>query len=97
MAVGKFDHNKAELYEFPIDMWTTVSDYPFSDSLNNFAMVYIPEISSYVVIGGSTDGFIFAQIAFLTNGAWSDGGNLNKQRYVSVFANFSKFQITNQT
>ena len=60
-----------------------VSSYPFANGyMFAFDMVYIPNILSYVVIGGH-DGKALSQIGMFTNGTWSDAGQMNRARAVS--------------
>lgn len=91
MAVGSKEpaHVKAELYDFDMGEWTTVQDYPFGDGtrIYNYDMVYIPQISAYVVIGGF-DGFHLSTIAMFKKGVWSEAGQLHMARYVSLFSFF---------
>ena len=85
LAVGSYYPNnaKAELYNFGTGSWKTVSDYPFSSkSVYSYDMLYIPDTSSYLVIGGS-DGNGLSQIAKFFNGNWIDAGQLNLPRTVS--------------
>ena len=68
-----------------------ISDYPYSSGsmIIDYEMIYIPELLSYLVIGGrwlSGDKSIHtSQIAMLTNGIWIDAGRLNIGRVVSFF------------
>ena len=90
MTVGSWaEYNvKAELYNFVTGAWKSVDDYPFATlSVYNYAMVFIPEIKSYFVIGGATgkmNADIVPHIAKLTNGAWSSAGNLKSARLVRL-------------
>ena len=60
--------------------------------MTNYEMLYIPEISSYLVIGGYSGDVNLAKIAQFKNGAWSDAGNLNSPRHVSFsLKHFSLF------
>ena len=54
MAVGKYNGNqvKAELYEFEMDKWTVVDDYPGGPRTIQYVMLFIPESAAYYVIGG---------------------------------------------
>ena len=64
----------------------TVSDYPFGGddpSIHGYCMVFMPETSSYLVIGGYNSVDELTQIAKFTNGVWSAVGGLNKARSVS--------------
>ena len=76
-------HKKAEMYNFATETWRRVEDYPFSSgqSFYDFDMIYIDEISSFLVIGG-TDGIDSYQIAMFKNGAWFYAGKLNSARHV---------------
>ena len=60
--------------------WKTVADHPFpSARINGYAMVYMPETRSCLVIGG-TDGDgngNLLQIAKIQGEVWSDAGRLN--------------------
>ena len=97
MAVGgdgPAGSKSAEMYEFSTDKWMTVSDYPSgraNPSVSNYCMVFMPETSSYLVIGGFNSGEL-TQIAKFTNGAWSAVGGLNKARSVS-FESFLFFWL----
>ena len=89
MAVGSGSQSvKAELYNFVVGAWKPVDDYPFAtSSMSNYAMVFIPEMKSYFVIGGATErnnAGIVPHIAKLTNGAWSFAGNLKSARLVRL-------------
>ena len=84
LAVGDLYNVNAELYDFGTSAWTTTADYPFAASwyFIVYDMVYIPEIQSYLVIGGMSAGDM-SQIAKLSDGQWSDMGHLNSARNVS--------------
>ena len=75
---------KTELYEFDTGVWMSLDDYPFVGEtyVCHYDMVFIDEISSYLVIGGYNDGYL-SQIGMLKNGVWSDAGQLNRVRTVS--------------
>ena len=96
LAVGSWSsyNKKAELYSFDTGTWITADDYPFGSGsgLADYAMLYIPETSSYLVIGGMASG---SQIAEFKDGAWYDAGRLNSVRGVSFrsFLVVSKFLI----
>ena len=62
----------------------TVDEYPFGGEsrVSEYAMVYVAEISSYLLVGGCC--VWMSQIAVFTNGAWYDAGQLNSARGVSV-------------
>ena len=79
------EHNKAEVYDFGMDAWTTVEDYPYGAEFWGFDMVYVPATSAYYVIGGY-DGGSLSQIAKFKNGAWSRAGQLNTARSVSFYS-----------
>ena len=85
MAVGDLNNFKAELYDFGNSAWATTADYPFAASwyVIGYDMVYIPEIQSYLVIGGQA-GMYVSQIAQFKDGEWLDAGHLNSARYVSL-------------
>ena len=86
LAVGSRWSNKAELYDFGIDDWIPVQDYPFHSGSGWFYaydMVYIPATSAYYVIGGSDYLQYLATIGMFKNGAWSKAGQLNTARPVS--------------
>ena len=75
---------KAELYNFGSDVWTEVSDYPFGEQcVSYYAMVYIPELPAYIVIGGHGGHSRLSNIGKFQNGAWSDVGHLTRGRNVS--------------
>ena len=77
-----------------------VSDYPFSSGLrfNGYDMLYIDEISSFLVTGGYDKKQELSKIAMFTNGAWFDAGQLIRGRQVSfsslrfVLKNLLSFQ-----
>ena len=73
------------MYNFNSGEWTTADDYPYGNEvwISHYAMVYITEIQSYLVIGGYEKNGDSSQIAKFTNGVWSDVGQLNNARYVS--------------
>lgn len=74
-------HVKAELYYYGTGYWTTVNDYPYSSGsgLYDYDMIFIDQLSSYFVIGGSN---ALTTIAKFHNGAWSNAGRLNAARDV---------------
>ena len=76
------DNVKAEVYDFGMDAWTTVQDYPSDAEFCCFDMVYVPATSAYYVIGGY-DGGDLPTIGMFKNGAWSEAGQLNTARRVS--------------
>ena len=85
MAVGSSwpEHIKAELYDFGMDAWTPVQDYPYgAEFIVDYDMVYIPATSAYYVIGGYGGGYL-STIGMFKNGAWSEVGQLNTVRSVS--------------
>ena len=98
MAVGSAEssskrHKKAELYDFSTGKWIQVDSYPFGGNcLCDHDMVFIPETSSYYVIGGEKCPDSFSQIGKFTDGAWSDAGHLKVKRQVS-FRVFNFLQI----
>ena len=78
------DNVKAEVYDFGMDAWTTVQDYPYAvDWIAYYDMVYVPATSAYYVIGGYDGGSAISTIAMFKNGAWSEAGQLNTAREVS--------------
>ena len=94
MGSGEPWHKKAELYEFGTSSWLNVDDYPFGRTwVFDYHMVFIPETSSYYVVGGE-DGVAFqgagylSQIGKFKDAAWSDGGRLNVPRSVSSYDSF---------
>ena len=91
MAVGSYlPHNvKAEIYDFSMDAWTTVQDYPFAaEYVVENDMVYAPATSAYYVIGGNIGNWstTLLTIAMFKNGAWSEAGQLNTARDVSFYS-----------
>ena len=92
------------MYAFGTKAWTEVKDYPYGcgydkeKRISDYEMIYIPEASSYFVIGG-TCGYdpaigevqIFSRVARFgvsgsppfARGTWYDAGHLNKERQVS--------------
>ena len=95
-------HKKAELYEFGTGAWLEVDDYPIEGtSVFNYDMVFIPETSSYYVIGGQYKGAgeesgPASQIGKFTNGFWSDAGQLKSVRIVSFRKFFTIIETTFQ-
>ena len=88
LAVGSVtpDNVKAEVYDFDMDAWTTVQDYPYgAEYVAYYDMVYIPATSAYYVIGGY-DGGRLSQITKFKNGARTEAGQLNTARGVSFFS-----------
>ena len=95
MAVGSYSpyNVKAEVYDFGMDDWTSVQDYPYGVGfVAYYDMVYVPATSAYYVIGGY-DGGSLSQIAKFKNGAWTEVGQLNTAREVS-FSLFFCFKVT---
>ena len=94
MAVGFWSPGnvKAEVYDFGMNAWTIVQDYPYGPYgfVYSYDMVYIPATSAYYVIGRYTGGFL-STIGMFKNGAWSEAGQLNTARSVS-FSLFFVFQ-----
>ena len=80
------DHVKAELFDLSTGQWEDVADYPFSNagSISSYDMTFIPEMSAYIVIGGSADFFSspLTTIAKFHDGVWSKVGQLNTARSV---------------
>ena len=75
-----------ELYNFGTGEWKRVGNYPFADGsfVNDYDILYIPEMSSYLLIGGAIgSGQMSSQIAKFKEGVWSDAGQLNTSRAVS--------------
>ena len=72
----------------------SLDDYPFArgNKMCHYDMVFIDEISSYFVIGGYDDGYL-SQIGMLTNGVWSDAGQLNRGRTVRFRSCLYLFQF----
>ena len=99
LAVGSWQpyNIKAELYDFGSAAWTEVEDYPFASGsfVAYIDMVFIPEESSYFVIGGFS-GSDLSQIARFKDGEWSDAGQLNTARQVS-FTYLVYFSLTGPT
>ena len=91
LAVGSWspDNIKAELYAFDTNAWADVEDYPFvipGSRITDYSMIFIPETSSYLVIGGTTFVdyvAVLSQIAIFANDTWYDAGRLNSVRRVS--------------
>ena len=88
MAVGSYNPNnvKAELFDFEMRSWKVVSDYPYSSgySVSWFTMLYVNELSSFIVIGGNNyDGDQLATIGKFRNGFWFVAGRMNEARFVS--------------
>ena len=71
------------MYEFGTGTWKTISDYPYGEYLNNYDMLYVPDMSSYFVIGGNGESGVLSNIVKLKDGAWSDAGKLKTARYVN--------------
>ena len=76
---------KAELYEFEMDKWTLVEDYPYGPRIIQYVMLFIPETAGYYVIGGEDANYSRSStIAMFHDGAWSMAGQLNQSRTVKV-------------
>ena len=89
MAVGSYSpwNLKAEVYDFGMDDWTTVQDYPYAaEYVVEYDMVYVPATSAYYVIGGFADEQTVSTIAMFKNGAWSEAGQLKRARHVSFYS-----------
>ena len=90
------------MYAFGTKAWTEVKDYPYgcgSDKvkrISDYEMIYIPEASSYFVIGGvcsDSSGQVqqLSQVARFgvsgsqpsARGTWYEAGHLNTMRKVS--------------
>lgn len=86
LAVGSYrpKHVNAELFDFETDAWTTVSDYPYADGLaiRRYEILFIPEMSAFIVISGKDDDSYVATIGMFCNNVWSDVGRLNTARAV---------------
>ena len=84
---------KAELFDFGTGGWTELGDYPYADRDNYFsyAMVYIDDLSAYIVVAGYVFGNI-KTIGMFKNGVWSQAGQLNTARNV-IFCLFCLLQI----
>ena len=78
------------MFSFGTGDWNTVLDYPFGggSGIYYYDMMFIPETSSYLVIGGFAGDSQLAQIARLKDGTWTNAGQLNSVRMVSylIFA-----------
>ena len=74
------------MYTFGTGAWTEVDDYPYGQSTGMFDhyMIFIPEITSYLVIGGKSGGDEMSQIAGFSNGTWYDAGHLKSARRVCI-------------
>ena len=84
---------KAELFDFGTGGWTELGDYPYVDRDYYFAyaMVYIDDLSAYIVVAGYVSRAI-KTIGMFKNGVWSDAGQLNTARNV-IFCLFCLLQI----
>ena len=62
-----------------------MEDYPFAggSAIGGYDIVYIAVKSAYCVIGGFSGDFL-STIAMFKNGAWSQAGQLNTARHVSL-------------
>ena len=97
MAVGGdfgIGEAHAELYNFENDSWKQTSDYPFAHgySFSKYEMVFIPETSAFLVIGGFA-GQVRTNIARYEDDEWSDAGELQQLRLVSFFLVFVSYKI----
>ena len=88
------------MYNFGNNEWDAIIDYPFAcgPRLDSYVMVFIPETSVYLVIGGRCgDGVSndvnLARITMLKDGVWSDAGQLNSGRAVSFNSLFIVYQL----
>ena len=73
------------MYNFGTGDWDTVLDYPYGGGMGiyYYDMMFIPETSSYLVIGGFAGDSQLAQIARLKDGTWTNAGQLDSGRMVS--------------
>ena len=97
MAVGSSSpyNIKAELYDLVTGVWTAVPDYPYGNGviIAGYDIVYVPATSAYYVIGGYDSWHPLTEIAMFKNGVWSEAGQLNTARSVSLCFFFC-FKIT---
>ena len=88
MTVGSHgpDNIKTELFDFGTNTWETMDDYPYSSNtaFGFYEMVFIQEFSAYYVIGGFDGKQLHSTIAKFHNGVWSQAGQLNQPRHVSL-------------
>ena len=74
------------MFNFGTGTWKTVDDYPFGSGsfVVGHDLLYIPETSSYLIIGGSDGpGKALFQIAKFKDVAWFDAGRSNSAHNVS--------------
>ena len=94
------------MYAFGTGAWTEVEDYPYVEpgakQISGYEMIYIPEASSFFVIGGEIGGrfdFDLSQVARFevlgspqfSSGTWYDVGQLNHARRVSSYSFLPRF------
>ena len=91
MTVGSrgpdgFNNIKTELFDFGTNTWETMDDYPYGSNtaFGFYEMVFIQEYSAYYVIGGFDGKNTLATISKFRNGVWSQAGQLNQPRHVSL-------------
>ena len=85
------DHTKSELFNFESGSWTEVDSYPYGSGKPSekaaclYVMLYISELSAYLVIGGWDAEWDFSgTIAMFRNGEWSEAGKLRTRRRVRL-------------
>ena len=87
---------KAEFFDFKTGKWTTVENYPYNadkymdlptdiPQVCHYDMLFIDELSSFFVFGGTDNVYLFNEIIKFQNGKWSPAGRLKTKRSVSIF------------
>lgn len=80
------------MYDFATGGWTTVDDYPFGRNVLYFDIVFIPDITAYIVVGGQIGGQFSDRIDKFQNGIWSNAGKLNSGRNVKFRSFFQSYR-----
>ena len=91
LAVGSHGpyHIKAEVFSFKTGKWTKGDDYisgcrkSGDCAVARYDMLFISELSSFVVIGGYDGVDYMATIAKFKKGKWSDAGQMKTARSVN--------------
>ena len=90
LAVGSEDpyNVKTEVINLKNGKWTKGDDHMYGCQtagcrVARFDMLFIPDISSFVVIGGHDGNDFMATIAKFKKGKWSDAGQINTARSVN--------------
>ena len=95
------DNVKAEMFDLGKGEWRIVASYPYTrkGTISYYDITFIPEMSAYILIGGSEgfegnyEHYPVSTIAMFHDGVWSNLGQLNTARAVSycLFYVFKSF------